>query len=54
MNNISKELAFVIINPYPIRKSRTGGYRALLGTYGLKAGGRQNGGGLSCIGEGVR
>ncbi len=25
MNNISKELAFVIINPYSIRKSRTGG-----------------------------
>lgn len=25
MNNISKELAFVVINPYPIRKSRTGG-----------------------------
>ncbi len=25
MNNVSKELALVIINPYPIRKSRTGG-----------------------------
>ena len=25
MNNMSKELACVIINPYPIRKSRTGG-----------------------------
>jgi len=25
MNNVSKELACVIINPYPIRKSRTGG-----------------------------
>ncbi|MFA7172787.1 MAG: nucleoside-diphosphate kinase [Kiritimatiellia bacterium] len=25
MNNVAKELALVIINPYPIRKSRTGG-----------------------------